>query len=539
MGLMTKFKPEVLENTSVEDKVNYLVKLTQILAISAIIAGIIGMLISNFSIRSLNGNALEPLGHLRLIKESYEQKVLVSAQDIAHGSVTDYSKVSNDLILEKEKIVREWDAYTHGNLTKEEKKLLPNAQKYMKLSIKSLDTLIQLAKEKKLMDVMSWTTDDAQYTIIELTPILNKLMQVQIINAQKIYSSTQIQFFAILALIILISIMGSMYVAKMVKRVVRDLTQPFGELLSQSNALANQKLDEPFVWKRTDEIGQVGKSFEYSRQALHNSFQQIQENNKALEHVNTMVRSSINYASRIQRSFLPETNILNSFSKDSFVIWKPKDVIGGDCYWVDKTDKGFFVAIIDCTGHGVPGALMTFVVISILDRLLSQQRHHDDPAALLSQMNRLVKETLGQYDETSESNDGMDGAFCYVDLENKRLTFAGANTPLLYIADGQLHHIKPDKHSIGYVHSDMDLTFTNQTLELKEGMRFYLTTDGIIDQIGGSKRIAFGKKRLMETIYDNHTKPMDEQQAIILEKYYNYKGDESQRDDNTMIAFQI
>lgn len=539
MGLMTKFKPEVLENTRVEDKVNYLVKLTQILAISAIIAGIIGMLISNFSIRSLNGNALEPLGHLRLIKESYEQKVLVAAQDIAHGSVTDYSLVAKDLALEKEKILREWNAYSHGNLTKEEKELLPDAQKYMKLSIKSLDALIQLTKEKKLMDVLSWTTDDAQYTIIELTPMLNKLMQVQIINAQNIYATTQIQFFVILALIVLISIAGSMYVAKMVKRVVYDLTKPFGELLSQSEALANQQFDKPFVWKRTDEIGQVGKSFELSRQALQNSFEQINTNNKELEQINTLVRSSINYASRIQRSFLPEENILNKFAKDSFVIWKPKDVIGGDCYWVDKTEQGFFVAIIDCTGHGVPGALMTFVVISILDRLLSQQRHLDDPAELLSQMNRLVKETLGQYDDSSESNDGMDGAFCYVDLKTKRLTFAGANTPLLFVEDGQLHHIKPDKHSIGYVHSDIDLTFTNQTLELKDGMRFYLTTDGIIDQIGGNKRIAYGKKRLMEVIYDNHTKPMNEQQAIILEQYYNYKGDESQRDDNTMIAFQI
>jgi serine phosphatase RsbU (regulator of sigma subunit) len=536
---MTKFEPKVLENTKVEDKVNYLVRLTQILAISAIIAGIIGMLISNFSIRSLNGDALEPLGHLRLIKESYEQRILVSAQDISHGSITDYSKVANDLILEKEKILREWDAYSHGNLTKEEKELLPDTQRYMTLSLKSLDTLIQLAQEKKLMDVLSWTTDDAQYTIIELTPLLNKLMQVQIVNAQNIYATTQIQFFAILALIILISIAGSMYVAKMVKRVVYDLTQPFGELLSQSKALASQQFDKPFMWKRTDEIGQVGKSFELSRQALQSSFEQINANNKELEQINTLVRSSINYASRIQRSFLPEENILNKFTKDSFVIWKPKDVIGGDCYWVDKTDQGFFVAIIDCTGHGVPGALMTFVVISILDRLLSQQRHLDDPAELLSQMNRLVKETLGQYDESSESNDGMDGAFCYVDLKNKRLTFAGANTPLLFVEEGHLHHIKPDKHSIGYVHSDVDLTFTNQTLELKEGMRFYLTTDGIIDQIGGSKRIAYGKKRLMEVIYDNHQKPMEEQQAIILEQYYNYKGDESQRDDNTMIAFQI
>lgn len=539
MGLMTKFMPEVLENTSVNDKVNYLVKLTQLLAISAIIAGIIGMLISNFSIRALNENALEPLGHLRLIKESYEQKVLVTAQNIAHGEVTDYTQAYNTLNSEKKSIVSEWNAYKNGHLTEEETELLPDTEKYFNLSVRSLDNLILLVKEKKLMDVIAWTTDDAPYTIIELTPLLNKLMQVQILNAQNIYSTTQIQFFAILALVMLISIAGAIYVAKMVKRVVSDITHPFGELLSQSKALANQKFDEPFVWKRTDEIGQVGKSFELSRQALQHSFQLIQDNNKELEQINTLVRSSINYASRIQRSFLPEPDMLDRFTDDAFVIWKPKDVIGGDCYWIDKTEKGFFVAIIDCTGHGVPGALMTFVVISILDRLLSQQRHLDDPAVLLSQMNRLVKETLGQYDETSESNDGMDGAFCYVDLENKQLTFAGANTPLLYVEDNHMHHIKPDKHSIGYVHSDLDLTFTNQTLQLKEGMRFYLTTDGIIDQIGGSKRIAFGKKRLMEIIFDNHQKPMHEQQAIILEKYNHYKGDESQRDDNTMIAFQI
>lgn len=539
MSIFSKFAPAVLMDTNVKDKVNYLVKLTQMLAIIAVIAGVLGMVLSNFSIRTLNENSLEPLGHLRTIKDTFEQKVLITSKGIAEGSVSDYSKVKKEMMGHKATIQKEWDTYANSQLTPEEKELLPDAERYMELSLKSLDTLAALVEQKDLMGIMSWNTDDAPYTINVLTPILNDMMQIQIKNAQTLYQKTQIQFYFILFAILLIIIAGAIYVNKMVQRVVYDLTSPFSRLIDQTKALSQNKLDEPFIWERQDEIGQVGKSFELSRQALYNSFEQINIQNQELEQINHLVRSSINYASRIQRSFLPDPQILDSFSKDAFVIWKPKDVIGGDCYWVDKTDKGFFVAIIDCTGHGVPGALMTFVVISILDRLLSQQRHLDDPAKLLGEMNRLVKETLGQYDDTSESNDGMDGAFCYFDLEAMKLTFAGANTPLLYIDEGHLHHISPDKYSIGYVHSDPDYVFNNHELEIKEGMKFYLTTDGIIDQIGGEKRIAFGKKRLMDIIHDNHHKPMKEQEQIILEKYSAYKGNESQRDDNTFIAFTL
>jgi serine phosphatase RsbU (regulator of sigma subunit) len=539
MSIFSKFAPDMLMNTNVKDKVNYLVRLTQMLAIIAVIAGVVGMMLSNLSIRALNENSLEPLGHLRAIKDIYEQKVLIAGKGISEGSVSDYSKAKKELIEYKAIIQKEWKIYAQSQLTPKEKELLPDAQRYMELSLKSLDTLVDLVEKKDLMGIMSWNTDDAPYTINVLTPILNNMMQIQIQNAQALYQKTQIQFYFILLSILVIIVAGAIYVSKMVKRVVFDLTAPFGRLIDQTKALSENKLDEPFVWERNDEIGQVGKSFELSRQALYDLFEQINIQNKELEQINQLVRSSINYASRIQRSFLPNPRMLDSFSNDAFVIWKPKDVIGGDCYWVDKTDKGFFVAIIDCTGHGVPGALMTFVVISILDRLLVQQRHLDDPARLLGEVNRLVKETLGQFDETSESNDGMDGAFCYVDLEQMKLTFAGANTPLLYVDEGQLHHIKPDKHSIGYVHSNPDYVFTNHELDVKEGMRFYLTTDGMVDQIGGDKRIAFGKKRLMEIIHDNHHKPMKEQEAIILEKYNAYKGNESQRDDNTFIAFTL
>lgn len=152
----------------------------------------------------------------------------------------------------------------------------------MLMSARSIDNLIELVQQERLLDINSWTTDNAPYTISVLTPIINKLMQIQFVNAQTLYSTIQAQFAVILILIIVMSILGSILVAKMVKRVVYDLTQPFSTLLLQSKALANNKLDKPFIWDRDDEIGQVGKSFELSRQVLHDSFELIQAKNKEL-----------------------------------------------------------------------------------------------------------------------------------------------------------------------------------------------------------------------------------------------------------------
>lgn len=282
MKYMEKFEPSVLENRSVEDKVNYLVRLAKILAISAIMAGIVGMLISNMSIRSLNVLTLEPLGNLRSIEESYQQRVLIAAQNIAQGKITNYVQTANELIIEKENIVHAWNSYKKGSLTKEEIRLLPEAEKYMQLSLDSLDTLIVLVREKKLIQIISWITDDAPYTILEINPIINKLMQIEIVNAQNIYATTQKEFFGILAVIVLISLLGSWYMRREVERIISDLTLPFVELLDQSKALAKHNLSKPFVWKRTDEIGQVGKSLELTRQALNDSLQQIQLKNKEL-----------------------------------------------------------------------------------------------------------------------------------------------------------------------------------------------------------------------------------------------------------------
>lgn len=256
--------------------------MTQILALTVIIMGVIGMILSNVSIRKLNSYSIEPLSHLEKIKELYQQKVLEIAYEGAQGRITDYHQKTLELEALHHEIQDAWKAYKSSKLTGIEKDLFPEAERFASLSERSLETLIQLMKTKNLMGIIAWTTDDAPYTINELIDVVNGLMAIQIHNAKEIYSTTQMNFISLLIAIILISIVSMYLVTKMLRRVEVDLTQPMEKLLSQAEALAKQKLDEPFIWKRKDEIGKVGHGFEISRQALNESFMQIQLSNKQM-----------------------------------------------------------------------------------------------------------------------------------------------------------------------------------------------------------------------------------------------------------------
>jgi len=271
---------------------------------------------------------------------------------------------------------------------------------------------------------------------------------------------------------------------------------------------------------------------------------------------NRLVTESINYASIIQKSFLRSSREdMSVVLQDYFMHWEPRDKVGGDYYFCKKFDDGFFLALIDCTGHGVPGAFMTLIMASFLDHILLDDNRHD-PAGALAIMNKKVKMALGQINEAGtegidfdrfssaqngQSDDGMDTAFCWVNTKNDTLTYAGAKTPLFYIGNesSDVHLLDPDRKGVGYIDTPMDYQWTNQQLQLTKGMCLYLTTDGIIDQIGGLKKIAFGKKRFSGLIQENYLKPMPEQESIVMQAYYDYQGKQKRRDDVCLMGFRF
>ena len=271
---------------------------------------------------------------------------------------------------------------------------------------------------------------------------------------------------------------------------------------------------------------------------------------------NHIVMESIGYASVIQRAYLRSSrDDMTGALKDHFVLWEPRDVVGGDYYYFSRFDDGFFVGIIDCTGHGVPGAFMTLIMASALDHVLTHE-NRQDPAAVLATMNRRVKVSLGQVgiqgdrdsgDEAGsaelevKSDDGMDAAFCWINTQTNVMTYAGARTPVLLSRNNaaDMDVIEGDRQGVGYAGTPMDFCWSNKEIALQPDDCAYITTDGITDQIGGERGIAFGKRRLKELLRAHSHLPMNEQRNVLKKVFYAYQGAHTRRDDITLFGFRV
>jgi len=287
-----------------------------------------------------------------------------------------------------------------------------------------------------------------------------------------------------------------------------------------------------FYFVSTRLVNPYKKSIELNRELE----EKVLERTKELHEKNTKLTDSIEYARRIQKAILPSEDTLSEIFYDYFLIWKPRDTVGGDFYWAKKVDSGFFIAVGDCTGHGVPGALMSMISISILNQVVKGPE--DTPSSVLQKLNILVKKTLKQENRDSITDDGLDIGLCYFD-NNNRITFAGAKISLYIKNERELRVIKGNKKSAGYTRTSSGYTFTDTVIDVNSNDLFYITTDGYIDQNGGPKGYSFGRKNFMKLINSCYTKPLSEQQEIFLQTIQDYMGNEPQRDDMALIAFKI
>lgn len=263
----------------------------------------------------------------------------------------------------------------------------------------------------------------------------------------------------------------------------------------------------------------------------------VKERTYELETTNRKLNDSIEYASFIQKSFLPHNNLFEQYFLDSFVIWEPRDKVGGDLYFLNKTEHGLCLGIVDCTGHGVPGGFMTMIVGSIMKRIKDDESKHN-PAFILKILNTEVKRQLGQDKKESLSDDGLDIALCYID-DNKDIYFSGAKIDLHYIEDNSLITIKGDRQSLGYRRSKENFDFTNHKIPYKSNRTFYLFSDGVVDQKGGESGYPYSKKIFFDFLLQNHTNDCITQKEKIITALNQYQHNYDKDDDMTMIGFRL
>jgi serine phosphatase RsbU (regulator of sigma subunit)/PAS domain-containing protein len=260
---------------------------------------------------------------------------------------------------------------------------------------------------------------------------------------------------------------------------------------------------------------------------------------------NKDITDSINYALRIQQSILPTKDELNSALKDYFVLFMPKDIVSGDFYWSvavtsgknELAEKLSIMAAVDCTGHGVPGALMSIVGNTLLNQTIKNSEVNS-PAEALDFLNHELPKNLKSR-EGEDIKDGMDMTMIAFSREKMRLYFAGANNPIYILSGGQLTEIKGDKQPISGSLQTEKRKFTLHTIDLKKGDQVYLFTDGFADQFGGPKGKKFKYKQMQEVILANSHLSMEEQDKELRKAFIEWKGNLEQVDDVLIIGIRI
>jgi serine phosphatase RsbU (regulator of sigma subunit) len=320
-----------------------------------------------------------------------------------------------------------------------------------------------------------------------------------------------------------------------------SLLKPVMHLTRVVKQFGEKNMDVRCEIGSNDEIGELGRSFNDMADTIQSHSQTLEnkvlERTRELNEKNAKIQDSIEYAKMIQQTILPDDSEIATALDDYFVIWKPRDIVGGDLYWMRKFDDGFTIVVGDCTGHGVPGALMTMAVNAILDRIVDNVCHND-PALILKELNRLMLLTLAKGSGKQDLKDGMDAGVIYVSNQGEIL-YSGARISLFIIDDGEASEIKGISYTIGTDEDHKGKDFLNHRLRFNPGMSFYMATDGFKDQIGGEQRLPFGKKGMLAALKSIQQCSMEEQKQILWSTYEEYKKDEILRDDVTMFGFRL
>jgi serine phosphatase RsbU (regulator of sigma subunit) len=286
----------------------------------------------------------------------------------------------------------------------------------------------------------------------------------------------------------------------------------------------NERVLEAKVIERTEEV---------VRQK-----EEIETKNQELEVLYKHVTDSIKYAKRIQEAILPPDSLVKRVLPNSFVLYKPKDIVSGDFYWIDEKDGKTMFAAVDCTGHGVPGAFMSIVGYNILKHSVNNN-NFTTPSLILDALNQGVSETLHHGHEESQAKDGMDLSFCTIDYKNMELQFAGAFNPLYLIRDGELIQTKADKFPIGLFLGEEKKKFTNHKIKLQKGDTVYIFSDGYADQFGGPNGKKFMANHFRDLLLDVHKFPIEKQKDILNKTIEEWRGPLDQVDDILVIGVKI
>lgn len=325
--------------------------------------------------------------------------------------------------------------------------------------------------------------------------------------------------------------------------ITNALSRPVQSLSNSIHRIIQSDFDEKETIQpinTNDEIGKLYRDFSFMLKKVRESIQKISEQKARIEESQEQLTAGIRYAKTIQEAVLPNEEEFQQYFLDYFIIYRPQYLVSGDFYWLTRRKGTIFLAVADCTGHGVPGAFMSMIGNDLLNKIIIEQKNYE-PAFILDALDIEIEEALQQ--QKSKNKDGMDIALCAIKRhENHQnhfdLLFTAARRSIFVVRSGELFELKGTKRMIGGGFHAEKPPFEVHHLTLQSGDLIYLFSDGLPDQ-NNAARQKFGMKRLTELILSIYKEPLSMQRDIILEELDAHQGTEKQRDDITMVAVKL
>jgi len=322
----------------------------------------------------------------------------------------------------------------------------------------------------------------------------------------------------------------------------RELTRALEErrilLENQSTEL---KVKNDKILRANEELTVLNEAISMQNAQISEANEELTVLNEAISKQRNEILDSITYAKKIQAAMLPPEQYFNEILNDVFILFKPRDIVSGDFYWIKQVNQYVILAAADYTGHGVPGAFMSMLGMSYLNEIV-QRREITLANEVLNELRKQIRNSLRQHGQAEEAKDGIDMALCVIDEKNRSLQYSGANNPLYLIRNKngapELTEYKADRMPLGYYQGRFN-TFTNKDIQLDYGDVFYLFSDGFSDQKGGKEGKKFLSKNFKKLLLEIHSEPLQDQKQILNKTITDWMGDTSQVDDILIIGVRV
>ncbi|AFM04778.1 serine phosphatase RsbU, regulator of sigma subunit [Bernardetia litoralis DSM 6794] len=409
-----------------------------------------------------------------------------------------------------------------------QKEMLSLLQNYQRAFLDMVDYEKQIGLN--IHEGMRFETQQKAYQIADIIAEINKEGNLQ---AAQITFGIKYTLAVVVLMCFILGMIVSYLISKKLSLPVRQLSKSIHKVIK--NDFSENYSINPII--TNDEIGWLSKDFDLMLNKIQNSLHETQEKTQEIERSQVQIMDSIRYARQIQDAVLPTENELNEYFTDSFAVYKPQKIVSGDFYWVYRKKRKTFVAVVDCTGHGVPGAFMSMIGQTLLNKIIGQSKIYD-PAMILEVLHLEIQHALKQNE--GKNDDGMEVAILAIETTDlgKQVTFSGAHRPLYYIHDGQFLKIKGNNRSIGGKQKQENNQFITHSIHLQAGDILYLTTDGFADQ-NNSDRVKYGTQRLTQFLEQIKDYPFATQKIELIKEFEAFKNGELQRDDMTILGLRV